>query len=254
MGAANRKLGRRRWEPHVRLHRHELESAAYRTLSTDARALLIELRARFTGKENRVYLSVRDAEAALGVSVHRVLAAFGELKERGWIVLIEPGAFSRKTRHATLYALGSEPLTDAPGAVAPKAYMRWQPPTDSPKPRQRSTERRSTERLARLPKRRTEKNTAYGSEMHGLTPVSRGHEHADRNEPDGLTPVSRKRDFSSFTVSHPEAQIADTTAGRGGASADCSLSAAEFCAAAMMLDERAQLLACFYWVASRSAS
>ena len=48
--------------------------------------------------------------------------------ERGWIIQIERGSFSRKSRKASVYALGSEPLDPSKdGATAPKAFMRWKP-------------------------------------------------------------------------------------------------------------------------------
>lgn len=123
MGARKRKA-----EAHVRLYRHELECQAWRTLSGDARALLIDVRSYFTGGENRIIYSARMAMECLNTTCHRkARRALGELVERGWIILMEPGGFSRKQRHATVYALGSEPLEEKPGATAPKKYMRWTP-------------------------------------------------------------------------------------------------------------------------------
>lgn len=122
---AKKHSRRRRGEPHVRLYRHELECAAYRSLSTDARALLIEFRALYDGRENRVHLSVREAMRRLGVGRWRAEKALHELSDRGFIRLMEPGGFSRKVRHATVYALTNEPLEDRDGAVAPKDFMRW---------------------------------------------------------------------------------------------------------------------------------
>ncbi len=115
-----------RGEAHVRLYRHELESAAYRSLSTDARALLVEFRALFDGKENEIFLSVREMQRRLGIGQRPAQAARDELLDRGFIRLMEPGGFNRKTRHASVYALESEPLDlDKAGATAPKTYMRW---------------------------------------------------------------------------------------------------------------------------------
>ena len=118
----------RKAEHHVRLYRHELESPAYRSLSTDARALLIEMRAFYVGAENRVFMSRRNIEKRLGVGRWRAEKARDELLDRGFIRLIEPASFQRKVPHAPVYVLTNEP--DNPnrdGAVARKDYMRWDP-------------------------------------------------------------------------------------------------------------------------------
>ena len=122
---AKKHSRRRRGEPHVRLYRYELECAAYRSLSTDARALLIEFRALYDGRRNRIHMSIREAMRRLDVGQRRAQRAIWELVERGFIRVVEPGGFQRKVRHATVYALTSEPLEDRDGAVAPKDYMKW---------------------------------------------------------------------------------------------------------------------------------
>ncbi|HSH28353.1 MAG TPA: hypothetical protein VK971_00475 [Thiohalobacter sp.] len=126
---AAKKRRTRRAEAHVRLYRHELECPAYRTLSLSGRALLIEFRALFNGRENRIYMSVREVMRRLGVGQRVAERALAELLDRGWIRLIEAGSFNRKVRHASVYALESEPMDDAETAIAPKTYMHWRPPS-----------------------------------------------------------------------------------------------------------------------------
>lgn len=121
--AKHRKI----FDAHVRLYRYELDSPAYRTLSTDARALLIEFRALYSGGANEVFLSVRQMMERTGMGQRRAQSARDELIERGWVLVIEASGFNRKTKTATTYALTNEPLTDADGAVAPKDFMRWRP-------------------------------------------------------------------------------------------------------------------------------
>lgn len=114
--------------PHVRIYAHELACPAWRALSTDARALLVELRAMFTPKtgDNRVFLAHRDMQDRLGIPQRRVTAAREELVELGWVAVAERGAFTRKTRHATTYALlNLAPTGNESGAS--KDFMRWQP-------------------------------------------------------------------------------------------------------------------------------
>lgn len=120
---AKRKYG----EQHVRVYGYEMRTPAWQTMSTDARALLIEMRALYKGTENRVFMSVREIRRRLGVGQLRAEKARDELLERGWIRLVERGSFNRKARHASVYALEHEPLDDREGSTAPKTYMRWTP-------------------------------------------------------------------------------------------------------------------------------
>lgn len=127
-----RRSTKRRDEAHVRLYRHELESPAYRSLSTDARALLVEFRALFTGRENRLFMSVREAAKRIGVSEKTAQKALKALIDRGFIRCIEQGGFARKVKHASVYALECQPDNPlAEGATAPKTFMKWQPPEEN---------------------------------------------------------------------------------------------------------------------------
>lgn len=121
----------RKSERHVRLYGHELNCPAYRALSTDARALLIELRWLYVGQKNEVFLSIRDMMQQLNAGQKRAQKARDELLEKGWIAVIEQGGFNRKTRHATVYCLLNEPLDPQGKGKAPKDYMRWKLPENS---------------------------------------------------------------------------------------------------------------------------
>jgi hypothetical protein len=105
------------------LYWHELNSEAYRSLTCEARALLIEMRSFFRGAENRVHMSVRMVMRRLGVSQMRAERAIGELLDRGFIALLEKGSFGRKEKHASVYRLTNEPADGC--SIAPKDYMRW---------------------------------------------------------------------------------------------------------------------------------
>lgn len=119
---AKRKQG----EPHVRLYRHELQSPAYRSLSCDARALLVEFRALYAGKENRIFMSVREAMRRTGLGQRRAQHAIDDLRDRGFIKLLAKGTFHHKVRHASLYQLTNEAPDDRDGSVPSKDFMRWQ--------------------------------------------------------------------------------------------------------------------------------
>lgn len=118
---------RTRDRQHVRLYAWEIETEAYRSLGCPARALLVEMRALYAGQENRVYMSRREAQRRLGVGRRVAEQAIAELVDRGFIRVLEEGSFSRKVRHATVYALTHEPIDDEDGP-APKDYMRWRHP------------------------------------------------------------------------------------------------------------------------------
>jgi len=98
----SKRSTKRRDESHVRLYRHELESAAYRSLSTDARALLVEFRALFSGRENRLFMSVREAARRIGVSEKTGHKALRALLDRGFIRCVEQGGLTRKVKHASI--------------------------------------------------------------------------------------------------------------------------------------------------------
>ncbi|AOV16580.1 hypothetical protein BJI67_05400 [Acidihalobacter aeolianus] len=123
----SRRRGPKRAESHVRLYRHELESAAYRSLSCEARALLVEARSLFSGGENRIHLSIRKTQRRLGVGRHLAEKALAELQDRGFIRLLQKGGFNRKVRHSSEFALTNEPLADRDGAVPSKDFLRWTP-------------------------------------------------------------------------------------------------------------------------------
>lgn len=120
---ARRKYG----EAHVRIYGHELRTPAWQTMSPDAKALLVEMRALYNGRENRIHMSVREAMRRLGIGQRRAQKALEALLERGWVRVVERGAFTRKTRHASVYALEHEPLENRDGATAPKTFMKWTP-------------------------------------------------------------------------------------------------------------------------------
>jgi len=119
----------RRAEAHVRLYRHELESPAYRSLSPDARALLVELRALFRGEENKVFMSIAEIMRRCGIGRWRAERARDELLDRGFVRLLEPASFNRKVRHAPAYALTNEPENpQSDGSTPSKEFMSWRPP------------------------------------------------------------------------------------------------------------------------------
>ena len=112
---------------HVRLYHYVLKSAAWQSLSANARCIYIEMATRYAGdgsNNGRLSYAVREAVASLRVSKATASRAMLELQQRGFIVSTSKGAFSRKTRHATEWRLTEFPC-DVTHALPTKDFMRW---------------------------------------------------------------------------------------------------------------------------------
>lgn len=94
-------MDKRKRAPYVDLYLHEMESPAYRSLSGNACALLLEFRFLHNGKDDLVHMSVREAGRRLGVCPRTAQRAIAELVEHGWIRLLVKGSLQNK--HASLY-------------------------------------------------------------------------------------------------------------------------------------------------------
>jgi hypothetical protein len=141
-------------ERYVALRYWLLQSQAWRSLPGNARALYIELAARYNGSNNgRIPFSVRQAIQALHISGHTASRLLLLLQDCGLIVCTKKGAFSMKAaRDASEWR-----LTEYPDDVIPnhatKEFMRWRPPepdfNDTPKSKTRLLRRNRTVAQAR---------------------------------------------------------------------------------------------------------
>jgi hypothetical protein len=124
-------MSKKHRERYVGLRYWMLQSRAWRSLPGNARALYIELAARYNGGNNgRIPYSVREAKAALHISRDTASHLLGILQARGFLVCTKRGAFSLKTvRDASEWQL-TEHNSDHPVAHATKDFMRWRPPED----------------------------------------------------------------------------------------------------------------------------
>ncbi len=116
------KRGRGRF---VQLDEYMQKSPAWATMKPGPRALYIELKRRYNGRNNgKIFLSQRDAAKAINVHRNTVCHYFRELVERGFIRLVEPHALGPSgIGKASVWALEELPLDGiGPG---PKAFMRW---------------------------------------------------------------------------------------------------------------------------------
>jgi hypothetical protein len=105
-----------------------LNSAAYLSLSTAARAVHVEIVRLYNGSNNgRLALSVRTAAIRCRVARNTAARALAELQDRGFIECVTAGGFSLKTRHATEWRL-THLKCDASGKLSDAIFMQWRPP------------------------------------------------------------------------------------------------------------------------------
>ena len=74
-------------------------------------------------------MSQRELASRLGVSRQVATKALAQLADRGFIVMTERGAFTRKIRHATGWRLTEFGYN---GRSATKEFMRWPKATETP--------------------------------------------------------------------------------------------------------------------------
>jgi hypothetical protein len=102
-----------------------MRSAAWQSLSCEARAVLVELYALYDGSNNgRLFLSILEAASRVGVGKSTAAIALAQLMDRGFIRPNVKGAFTLKQRHATSWVLTE---FEHAGQLATKDFMRWQP-------------------------------------------------------------------------------------------------------------------------------
>lgn len=105
-----------------------LVSAAWRSLTPQARAVFIEVAQIHNGMNNGyLALSVRDAASKANISKDTAGRCFAVLRERGFLVCTAKGHFDRKVPHAAEWSVT---LWDCrrSGDRASKDFMRWREP------------------------------------------------------------------------------------------------------------------------------
>lgn len=131
MSRSRRKAGgAKHW---VMLEHYLLATPAWRALSANARALYVEVKRRYNGKNNgMISFSARDAGDALNASHHTGARVLQELQQHGFIAVTEQSSFDRKVKIARGYRL-TEARDDRPGLEAPptKEFARWIAPANS---------------------------------------------------------------------------------------------------------------------------
>lgn len=96
MAKTNRK-GRTKGHQFIKLDRGVTESAAWRSLSCEARSLLIAMWERYNGSNNgSISFGIREAKANLNIGSTRAGRAFAELQQSGFIILRADSSFDYK--------------------------------------------------------------------------------------------------------------------------------------------------------------
>lgn len=122
----------------VRLDYRLLQSNAYRSLTPNARALLIELAMLYNGENNgSLYLGVQDAAHRMGLADHHAAGrAFDELQFRGFIEMTQDAHFGVKA--AEISRARTWRLTCFPGPgrkMADWSFMDCEPEPQTPERR-----------------------------------------------------------------------------------------------------------------------
>jgi helix-turn-helix protein len=129
MTKSHNKTGRSiKPERYVMLMHWMLKSEAWNACNAVERAIYLLLALRYNGQNNgTISLSVREIADNLKIGKTTASMAIKGLVEKGFIVVMKKGAFSRKCRHATEWRLTEYPC-HVTGARASREYMRWNDP------------------------------------------------------------------------------------------------------------------------------
>lgn len=107
----------------AKLWREVMDSPAYRDLSSDAKALLIEFSYRNNGNNNgSIFIPVKTAMELLGKSKKPALKAFKELESHGFLALTNHASWQQ--RIAREYRITSEPCG---GREPTDDFKNWSP-------------------------------------------------------------------------------------------------------------------------------
>lgn len=110
---------------HVQLSEYLQKTEAWATLKPGPRALYVELKRRYNGSNNgEIFLSHRDAAAALNVNRNTVTGYFQDLQTRGFISMTQgPHLGPSGIGLASKWSLQEEVTCD--GRAAAKGFVAW---------------------------------------------------------------------------------------------------------------------------------
>jgi hypothetical protein len=124
------RTGRSKKAPrHVRLYYSMMQTAAWKSLSGNQRAIYVEMAARYNGSNNgRIHFSTREAAQALHIGRATAARDLAALVERGFIVATTRGGFNikDKQRQAPQWRL-TEFNCDVTFELPSKEFASWSP-------------------------------------------------------------------------------------------------------------------------------
>ena len=121
---------------YVMMYHWIMETPAWKSLDGNARAIYLEMARRYAGPgstNGKIAYSARQAAENLHISKDTANRALNALQDRGFIVVVTKGAFSRKNPHATEWRL-TEFDCDVTGNLATKDFAQWSPEPSSTGP------------------------------------------------------------------------------------------------------------------------
>ena len=126
MARAN-TTGRTKNEQFIRLHRGVTNSDAWKSLSCEARSLLLEVWARHNGSNNgRIPLGRKEARKALRIGSRKLKNAFRDAQDRGFLIERQKGSFNFKVAagkgRATEWEITTEKCDNRPPK---RLYRDW---------------------------------------------------------------------------------------------------------------------------------
>jgi hypothetical protein len=108
----------------VPLRHYLLKSAAWTTMHSDAKALLIDVWTRYNGVNNgEISYSVREAEH-IGITQWQASRMFAILIERGFLAVVKDASFKAARKQARSWRITDERCGGEP---ATKDFMGWRP-------------------------------------------------------------------------------------------------------------------------------
>ncbi len=129
MSSTSNKTGRSKakLQSFVAIERYVMKSEAWRSLSANARAALVELLYFYTGANNgSLAMSARTLSVRIGVSKATAARVLEELQDRGFIEPVRPGGFNVKSgrRRSTEWRVTWH-FCDVTRESPSKNFMRW---------------------------------------------------------------------------------------------------------------------------------
>lgn len=123
--AKGNATGRNTGERFIKLPHYLTGSLAWRHLSPNGKALLLQVWKRHNGSNNGgISYSVREASDEIGMSRNTAARALIECMEKGFLKARVRSSFQWKSKRASEWEITAEPCD---GKSASKDFMRWVP-------------------------------------------------------------------------------------------------------------------------------